>query len=56
MISLGDFQPLKINLFSSTTGVLQKDLSVTKSIVAILIGEVPVQNTSRDGDSFHINL
>ena len=52
MISLADFQPLKTNLFSSTTGVLQKDLSVTKSIVAILIEEVPVQNTLSDGASF----
>ena len=46
MISLGDFQPLKIYLFSSMTAVLQKDISVTK------IGEVPVQNTLRDGASF----
>ena len=32
MISLADSQPLKTNLFSSTTGVLQKDISVTKSM------------------------
>ena len=32
MISLDDFQPLKTNLISSTTEVLQKDISVTKSM------------------------
>ena len=35
MIPLADFQPLsvaKTNTFSSTTGVLQKDISVTKSM------------------------
>ena len=34
MISVSDFQPLsidKINIFSSTTRALQKDISVTKS-------------------------
>ena len=36
MISLGDFQPLKTNLFSSTTAVLQKDISVTKSMPFLL--------------------
>ena len=50
MISLADFQPLKANLFSSTTGVLQKDISVTKSNDAILIEEV--QTTFCDGASF----
>ena len=30
--TLSDFQSPKINLFSSTTGVLQKDISVTKSM------------------------
>ena len=29
---LADFQPPKSNLFSSTTGVLQKDILVTKSM------------------------
>ena len=42
MISLADFQPLKTNLISSTTGVLQKDISLTKSM------PVPVQTTLRD--------
>ena len=35
MISLSDFEPLsiaKINIFSSTTGVLRRDNSVTKSM------------------------
>ena len=35
MISLADFESLsvaKINNFSSTTGILQKDISVTKSM------------------------
>ena len=32
MFSLADFQPLKTNLFSSTTGVLRKNISVTKSM------------------------
>ena len=38
---LADFQPLsvKTNIFSSTTGVFQKDISVT--VHAILIEEVP---------------
>ena len=39
MISLSDFQPLSIdtiNIFSSTTRVLQKDISVTKSIPFLL--------------------
>ena len=47
MISLADFQLLKTNLFSSTTGVLQKDISVTG-----LIEEVQVQTTLRGGASF----
>ena len=32
MISLADFQTSKNQPFSSTTGVLQKDISVTKSM------------------------
>ena len=32
MTSPANFQPLKTNLFPSTTGVLQKDISVTKYI------------------------
>ena len=61
MISQADFQPLsvaKINIFSSTTRVLQKDISKTRQkqasdkVHAILIEEVPVQRTLRDGTSF----
>ena len=37
MISLADSQPLKTILVSSTTGVLQKDISVTKSMPVWLI-------------------
>ena len=53
MIYLSDFQPLsiaKVKNFSSTTGVLQKIFS--DKVHAILIEEVPVQSTSRDGASF----
>ena len=32
MISLADSRPLKTNLFSSTTGVLQNDISGTKAM------------------------
>ena len=46
MISLADSQPLKTNLFSSTTGVLQKDISVTKSM------PVWLKTALRDGTSF----
>ena len=55
MISLSDVQPLyiaKINIFSSTIGVLQKDISVTKSMPFSEIEEVPVQTKLRDGASF----
>ena len=51
MISLGDFQPLKTNLFSSITGDFTERYFSDK-VHAILIGEVPVQNTLRDGASF----
>ena len=53
MIYLSDFQPLsiaKVKKFSSTTRVLQKILS--DKVHAILIEEVPVQTTLRDGASF----
>ena len=53
MIYLSDFQPLsiaKVENFSSTTGVLQKIFS--NKVHAILIEEVPVQTTLRDGASF----
>ena len=53
MIYLSDFQPLsiaKIKNFSSTTGVLQKIFS--DKVHAILIEEVAVQTTLRDGVSF----
>ena len=51
MISLADFQPLKANLFSSTTGVLPERYFSDK-VHAILIEEVPVQTMLRDGASF----
>ena len=52
MTSLADFQPLKTNLFSSATGVLQKDISVTKFMQpSVLIEEIPVQTMLRDGAS-----
>ena len=53
MIYLSDFQRLsiaKIKTFSSTTTVLQKIFS--DKVHAILIEEVPVQITLRDGASF----
>ena len=53
MIYLSDFQPLsiaKIKKFSSTTGFLQKIFS--DKVHAILIEEVTVQTTLRDGTSF----
>ena len=53
MIYLSDFQPLsiaKIKIFSSTTGFLRKIFS--DKVHAILIEEVAVQTTSRDGPSF----
>ena len=53
MINLSDFQPLsiaKIKKFSSTTGFLQKIFS--DKVHAILIEEVTVQTTLRDGASF----
>ena len=46
MISLADSQALKTNLFSSTTGVLQKDISVTKSMPVLL------ETALHDGISF----
>ena len=53
MINLSDFQPLsiaKIKKFSSTTGYLQKIFS--DKVHAILIEEVTIQTTLRDGASF----
>ena len=53
MINLSDFQPLsiaKIKKFSLTTGFLLKIFS--DIVHAILIEEVLVQNTLRDGASF----
>ena len=53
MINLSDFQPLsiaKIKKFSSTTGFLQKIFS--DKVHAILIEEVTIQTTLRDGASF----
>ena len=53
MINLSDFQPLsiaKIKNFSSTTTVLQKIFS--DKVHAILIEQVPIQTTLRDGASF----
>ena len=53
MINLSDFQPLsiaKIKTFSSTTGFLLKIFS--DKVHAILIEEVKVQTTLRDGASF----
>ena len=51
MISLAGFEPLsvaKINIFSSATGVLQKDFlqkDFRDKVHAILIEEVPIQTT-----------
>ena len=53
MINLSDFQPLsiaKIKKFSSTTGFLLKIFS--DKVHAILIEEVTVQTTLRNGASF----
>ena len=53
MINLSDFQPLsiaKIKKLSSTTGFLQKICS--EKVHAILIEEVTIQTTLRDGASF----
>ena len=53
MINLSDFQPLciaKIKKFLSTTGYLQKIFS--DKVRAILIEEVTIQTTLRDGASF----
>ena len=53
MIYLSDFQPqsiAKIKKSSSTTGFLQKIFS--EKLHAILIEEVTVQTTLRDGASF----
>ena len=53
MINLSDFQPLsiaKIKMFSSTTGFLLKIFS--EKAHAILIEEVTVQTTLRDGANF----
>ena len=53
MIILSDFQPLsfaKIKTFSPTTGFLQKIFS--DKVHAILIEEVTIQTTLRDGASF----
>ena len=53
MMYLSDSQPLsivKIKNFSSTTGVLLKIFS--DKVHAILIEEVPVQTTLRDGNIF----
>ena len=49
MINLSDFQP-QIKKCSSTTGFLQKILS--DKVHAILIEEVTIQTTLRDGASF----
>ena len=53
MINLSDFQPLsiaKIKKFSSTTVFLQKIFS--DKVHAILLEEVTIQTTLRDGASF----
>ena len=53
MINLSDYQPLsiaKIKKFSSTTGFLQKIFS--DKVHAVLIEEVTIQTTLRDGASF----
>ena len=53
MINLSDFQPLsvaKIKTFSSTSGFLWKISS--DKVHAILIEEVTIQTTLRDGASF----
>ena len=55
MINLSDFQPLsiaEIKKFSSTTGFLQKIFS--DKVHAILLEEVTIQTTLRDGGSFRI--
>ena len=57
MINLSDFQPLsiaKIKKFSSTTGFLQKIFS--DKVHAILLEEVTIQTTLRDGASFRRRL
>ena len=57
MINLSDFQPLsiaKIKKFSSTTGFLQKIFS--DKVHGILIEEVTIQSTLRDGASIVIGL
>ena len=54
MIYRSDFQSLsiiKIKKFSSRTGFLQKIFS--DKVHAILIDEVTMQTTLRDGASFH---
>ena len=52
MINLSDFLSIaKIKEFSSTTGFLLKIFS--DKVHAILIEEVTVQTTMRDGASFH---
>ena len=53
MVNLSDFQPLsiaKIKKFSSTTRFLQKIFS--DKVHAILLEEVTIQTTLRDGASF----
>ena len=53
MINLSDFQPLsvaKVKKFSSTTGFLRKIFS--DKVHAILLEEVTIQTTLRDGASF----
>ena len=53
MINLSDFQPLsiaKIKKFSSATGFLHKIFS--DKVHAILLDEVTIQTTLRDGASF----
>ena len=55
MINLPDFQPLsiaKIKKFSPTTGFLQKIFS--DKVHAILLEEVTIKTTLRDGASFRI--
>ena len=52
-MNLSDFQPLSIansKKFSSTTGFLQKIFS--DKVRAILLEEVTIQTTLRDGASF----
>ena len=53
-IFLADFEPLsvaKIGIFSSATGVLPERY-FSDEVHAILIEEVPIQTTLRDGASF----